>query len=155
MKAPLGLSLSVILATLAVSAVAEEAAIQIATNAELNITALTEQTLTESTTVTVQPRDAGSPEGALSEPWPTHCLLSVTVSLSEGEAELSPGKLICITEDRRILESQLDVVIEGFGRCQAVDGNPCARYRIDSGDTGQLILQSPATLTLQPRNDQG
>lgn len=155
MKAPLGLSLSVILATLAAPAVAEEAAIHIATNANLEVTALTEQTLTETTTVTVQPRDAGSPEGALSEAWPTHCLLSVTVSLTGGEAELSPGKLICITEDRRILESQLEATIEGFGRCQDVDGNACGRFRIDSGDTGRLILQSPATLTLQPRNDQG
>ncbi|GGX38352.1 hypothetical protein [Saccharospirillum salsuginis] len=155
MKAPLGLSLSVILATLAAPAMAEEAAIQVATNAQLEIAALTEQTLSETTTVTVQPRDAGSPEGALSESWPTHCLLSVTVSLAEGEAELAPGKLVCITEDRRILESQLDAVVEGFGRCQASDGNACARYRIESGDTGRLILQSPATLTPQPRNDQG
>ena len=155
MKAPLGLSLSVILATLAAPAVAEEASIQIDTNAQLEITALIEQTLTETTTVTVQPRDAGSPEGALSEAWPTHCLLSVTVSLADGRAELSPGKLICITEDRRILESQLNAVIDGFGDCRAADGNACARYRIDSGETGRLILQSPATLTPQPRNDQG
>lgn len=155
MKSPLGLSLTCVLAALATPVLAEEAAIRIDTDANLSIAALTEQTLTETTTVTVQPRDAGSPDGALSEAWPPHCLLSVTVTLAEGRAELTPGKMICITEDRRILESRLDASIEDFGACQAVEGNDCARYRIDSGETGRLILRSPAALTPQPRNEQG
>lgn len=155
MKAPLGLSLSFVLAALATPVLAESAAIQIAPEANLEIHALTSQTLTETATVTVQPQDAGSPEGALSEAWPANCLLSVTVTLASGQADLSPGKLICITKDRRILESQLDAGIESFGECQSIEGNACARYRIQQGDTGRLLLDAPAQLTPQPRNEQG
>lgn len=153
MRAPLGLTLSFVLGVLVQPALAEDPTINISTEARFELVALAEQTLTESETVTVQPRDAGSPEGALSEEWPKHCLLSVNVTLAKGEAGLTPGKLICITGDHRILEAMLDATISNFGECQAVEGNDCARYRIEAGETGQLVLESPAQLTLQPRNE--
>lgn len=153
MRASLGLTLSFVLGTLVQPALAEDPAIDISTNAKFELVALTDQTLTESATLTVQPRDAGSPEDALSEDWPSHCLLSVNVTLTEGGAALNPGKLICITEDHRILEAMLDAAIEEFGACVAVEGNDCARYRVESGETGRLVLNAPAKLTLQPRNE--
>lgn len=144
-----GLILSLFISCVSFSALAEQPVLTVQPEAELVLLPLADQTLTESTTVTVQPRDAGSPAGALSEPLPSHCLLSVHVALGGGQAELSPGKMICITDDHRILEAQVQADINELGECQ---GSGCGRYRLSAGQNGQLRLTAPVEFQLQPRN---
>lgn len=132
-----------------VPALAEDVVMSVQPTAQLRLVPLADQTLTESTTVSVQPQDAGSPAGAMSEPLPEYCLLSVQVTLGSGQAELAPGKMVCITEDRRVLEAQPKANITGLGECQ---GTACGRYRLSTERSGTLSLTEPLIFTLQPRN---
>lgn len=163
MKAPFEKSLSwsvgMLMLVLAGAAVAEtegsgEAAIALSETAKIRLVPLVDQTLTESGTVTVQPEDDGSPDGALSEALPRHCLMSVRVSLGGDEAQLEAGKMVCVTEDRRILELMPEATIEGLGECQASGGADCGRFVISAQQPGTLSLQTAGRLVPQPRNEQ-
>lgn len=153
MKLPLGLTLGLALVLSAPAALAEDQSITLSTDARIGLVPLSDQTLTESETITVQPRDLGSPDGALSEPLPRHCLLSVDVDLTPDGVVLNPGKMICITEDRRILEGVPEAGIEALGECQSSGDATCDRYRIEAGQTGRLELRSETLLSPQPRNE--
>lgn len=155
----LGWSVAVWMSVLAGSAMAEsnggeDAAIVLSPEAKISLVPLMDQTLTESTTVTVQPQDNGSPEGALSEAMPRHCLMSVRVTLGAEQADLEAGKMVCVTEDRRILELTPAAAIQGLGECQPSGGAACGRYVISTGQSGTLALQSAGRLVPQPRNEQ-
>jgi hypothetical protein len=127
-------------------------AITISTGARISLVPLTDETLTESGTITVQPRDNGSPDGALSEALPRHCLMSVQVTLGTGQAALQAGKMVCVTDDRRILELIPRARVQDLGECQQSGGSACARYVIDTAQTGTLVLESEGRLAPQPRN---
>lgn len=163
MRAPLGKSfgwsVAVLMSVVAGSAMAEtdasgEAAITLSPQARISLVPLMDQTLTESGTVTVQPQDDGSPDGALSEALPRHCLMSVRVTLGADQAGLEAGKMVCVTEDRRILELTPAASIEGLGECQSSGGVACGRYVISTEQSGTLSLQMAGRLMPQPRNEQ-
>jgi hypothetical protein len=126
--------------------------ITISTDARISLIPLTDETLTETGTVTVQPQDDGSPDGALSEALPRHCLMSVQITLGAEQAELQAGKMVCVTDDRRILELTPSAEVRGLGECQASGSTACARYVIATAKAGTLVLQSEGRLTPQPRN---
>lgn len=152
-----GWSVGVLLSLLASAATAETpevdaAAITLSTEAQISLIPLVDETLAESGTVTVQPRDDGSPEGALSEALPPHCLMSVYVSLGGEQAEFEAGKMVCVTEDRRILELLPDADIEALGECESADGAACGRFVIRADEPGRLSLRSEGQLMPQPRN---
>jgi len=151
MKTRLGLILSLLFCAIATPALAEEVVLTVQPQARLQLSPLVDQTLTETTTVTVHPQDAGSPESALSEPLPDYCLLSVEVALGQSEPVLTPGKIICITEDHRILEAQPQAEIVNLGECQSDTGG-CGRYRLSADQVGELQLSAPMEFSLQPRN---
>jgi len=127
-------------------------AITISTDARLSLLPLTDVTLTESGTITVQPRAENSPAGALSEALPRHCLMSVQVTLEADQAELMAGKMVCVTEDRRILEFTPRPETLELGQCQASQGSACSRYVIAVDQPGTLVLETEGRLTPQPRN---
>lgn len=131
----------------------ENVAIVLSPEARISLVPLVDQTLTESGTVTVQPQDDGSPAGALSEALPRHCLMSVRVSLGGDEADLEAGKMVCVTEDRRILELMPEAEIEGLGQCMPSDGMTCGRFVIRAEQPGTLALQAVGHLVPQPRNE--
>lgn len=151
MNTRLGLILCLSFCAIATPVLAEEVVLTVQPQARLQLTPLADQTLTETTTVTVHPQDAGSPEGAFSEPLPEYCLLSVQVSLGQAEPVLSPGKMICITDDHRILEAQPQADVLGLGECQNATG-ACGRYRLTTEQVGQLQLTAPLEFRLQPRS---
>lgn len=162
MRAPfgksLGWSVAVLMSVLAGSAMAESgqsesAAIVLSPEARISLVPLMDQTLTESGTVTVQPQDNDSPEGALSEAMPRHCLMSVRVTLGSEQASLEAGKMVCVTEDRRILELTPAATIEDLGECQPSGGVACGRYVISAEQSGTLVLQAAGRLVPQPRNE--
>jgi hypothetical protein len=136
------------------SLLAEDAAITVTPEARISLFPLTGQTLTDSATVTVQPRDAGSPGGAFSEALPKHCLMSVTVTLGADEADLRAGKMICITEDRRVFELTPTATISDLGLCQAAGGAACGRYVVGPEQPGLMVLTVTEKMTLQARSDQ-
>lgn len=155
----LGLSVAVLVAVLAGSAVAEtdgsgDGTISLSADANILLVPLMDQTLTESGTVTVHPEDDGSPDGALSEALPRHCLMSVRVTLGGEQAVLEAGKMVCVTEDRRILELMPEATIEGLGECQPSGGADCGRYVITGDQPGTLSLERTGRLVPQPRNEQ-
>lgn len=151
MNTRLGLILSLLCCAIASPVLAEEVVLTVQPQARLQLSPLADQTLTETTTVTVHPQDSGSPEGALSEPLPDYCLLSVQVELDQAEAVLTPGKMICITEDHRILEAQPQAEIVNLGECRSETG-ACGRYRLSTDQVGELRLSAPMEFRLQPRN---
>ncbi|MFG1498218.1 hypothetical protein ABMA57_16410 [Saccharospirillum sp. HFRX-1] len=151
MKTRLGLILSLLCCAITTPVLAAEVVLTVQPQARLQLSPLVDQTLTETTTVTVHPEDAGSPEGALSEPLPDYCLLSVEVDLGQSGAVLTPGKMICITEDHRILEAQPQAEIVDLGECQNENGS-CGRYRLSTEQVGELRLSAPMEFSLQPRN---
>lgn len=151
MKTRLGLMLSLLSCFSLAPVWAEEVVLTVQPQARLQLLPLADQTLTETGTVTVHPQDAGSPEGALSEPLPEYCLLSIQVGLGGAQAQLAPGKMICITEDHRILEAMPQAEVVGLGECLGNSGQ-CSRYRLTTERLGQLRLQAPLEFTLQPRN---
>lgn len=153
-----GWSVGVMLSVLASSALAEtdgavDEAITLTPEVKISLVPLVGETLTESGTVTVQPQDEGSPDGALSEALPRHCLMSVRVTLGGDEADLEAGKMICVTEDRRILELIPDAEIQGLGECESADGAACGRFVVSAGQPGSLLLLSEGRLVPQPRNE--
>ncbi|WP_028671477.1 hypothetical protein [Saccharospirillum impatiens] len=163
MKTPFGISLgcsvAVLMSLMAGSAIAEmdesaSATISLSEAATLQLVPLMDQTLTESGTVTVQPGDAGSPQGALSEALPGHCLMSVQVTLGGEQIGLEAGKMVCVTDDRRILELIPEATIAGLGECQPSGGAACGRFVISVDQPGTLSMQSAGRLAPQPRNDQ-
>lgn len=163
MRVPYGKSLvwsvALLFAVLAGSAMAEtdgsgDEAISLSAQAKIRLVPLMDQTLAESATVTVQPEDDGSPDGALSEALPRHCLMSVRVTLGGEQAELEAGKMVCVTEDRRILELMPEATIQGLGVCQSAGGSACGRYVISVEQPGTLSLERAARLVPQPRNEQ-
>lgn len=151
MNVHLGLALSIILSAATAPAVAENHTITISPEARIGLQPLLDQTLTGADTLTVKPLDMGSPEGALSQPLPDHCLMSVTVELGGGDPVLRPGKMVCISENHVPLEGQVDAQIEALGTCQ---DEACSRYIINSETKGRLNLGSELTLSPQPRNEQ-
>ena len=151
MNTRLGLILSLLFCAITTPVLAEEVVLTVQPQARVQLTPLADQTLTETTTVTVHPQDAGSPEGAMSEPLPDYCLLSVQVNLDQAEAVLTPGKMICITDDHRILEAQPQAEIVSLGECQSETG-ACGRYRLSTEQVGELQLSAPMEFSLQPRN---
>ncbi|PTY36121.1 hypothetical protein BGP77_02040 [Saccharospirillum sp. MSK14-1] len=151
MKTRLGLILSVLFFAVSAPVLAEDVVLTVQPEAQLQLLPLADLTLTETTTVTVHPQDAGSPEGSMSEPLPEYCLLSVQISLDQADAVLTPGKMICITDDHRILEAQPEGEIVNLGECQGESGT-CGRYRLTTQRMGQLQLQTPMEFRLQPRN---
>jgi hypothetical protein len=122
------------------SLLAEDAAITVTPEARISLFPLTGQTLTDSATVTVQPRDAGSPGGAL--------------TLGADEADLRAGKMICITEDRRVFELTPTATISDLGLCQAAGGAACGRYVVGPEQPGLMVLTVTEKMTLQARSDQ-
>ncbi len=163
MRAPygksLGWSVAVLISVLAGSAMAEtggsgDDTISLSMDANIRLVPLMDQTLTESGTVTVQPEDDGSPDEALSEALPRHCLMSVRVSLGGEQAELAAGKMVCVTEDRRILELMPVATIQGLGECQPSGGADCGRYVISADQPGTLSFERAGRLVPQPRNEQ-
>lgn len=152
-----GWPVALLLVVFAGTAVAEpvenaDETISLSTDARINLVPLANETLTESGTVTVQPRDNGSPEGALSEALPRHCLMSVQVTLEAGQVKLQAGKMVCVTQDRRILELTPNATVQGLGECQPSGDNACARYVIATDQSGTLELEAEGRLTPQPRN---
>lgn len=88
-------------------------------------------------------------EQGLSEPLPEFCLLNVAAKLVNGKAELTPGKLVCIAADKRILEASVEGLLTGGPGC-----NGCEVLAIRSGTEFQLQLASNLELTLQKRADE-
>lgn len=151
MNLHLGLAFSIVLTAATAPVIAENHSITISPEARIGLQPLLDQTLTGTDTLTVKPLDMGSPEGALNQPLPEHCLMSVTVELNGSDPVLRPGKIVCINEDHVPLEGQADAQIEALGTCQ---DEACNRYIIRSETKGRLNLNSELTLSPQPRNEQ-
>lgn len=88
-------------------------------------------------------------ENGLSESLPQFCLLNVQGRIEAGEVKLQPGKLVCVADDKRILETVIKGELTGAPGC-----NACRSLAIKSGTSFGLILSEDVELTLQKRADE-
>jgi hypothetical protein len=110
--------------------------------------ALFEQTLSESSVVTVKPLQAES--DVANADVTSQCLWSVTVMLEGGIASFKPGKMICIGPQQEVLETIPQGEVVPFGQC--VDGT-CEQYKVSANELVEMTLSEPLSFSLQPRNE--
>jgi hypothetical protein len=133
------------LGVLAAPVLGQESILTVPENSVLTLQPLLAQRISEPTEVTVQPRAASDEMN-----WPDHCLLSLTLTPGAAMA-IEPGKMVCITEQRQIIEAVPEGDFE-LGDCVADGDQPCATVELDPENPGTVTLTAPLQLTLQPRN---
>ena len=85
----------------------------------------------------------------LSEALPEFCLLNVTGQITYGLMDLTPGKLMCITADKRIMEGKVKGELAGDAQC-----DNCQSIELKAGQSFRLNLSEDVILKLQARADQ-
>ena len=83
-----------------------------------------------------------------SEMLPEYCLLNATGVFDAGDFELKPGTLVCVAEDKRILEAVVKGRFEGLASCE-----DCTQFKLMSGTQLKLSLENDVLLQLQIRAD--
>ncbi|WP_428239758.1 hypothetical protein [Gynuella sp.] len=133
---------------LSMGAVAEKKPITIAsgTQFEVSVVVDTEVNPDQQTEVVLDPKAVDS--GKLSEPLPSYCLLNTTSIVNDKHLALQAGKMVCVTDDKRILEAQLSGTVDTGLNCDS-----CTDLKLSAGETFTLQIDSEATLNLQVRAD--
>jgi len=79
---------------------------------------------------------------------PDYCLLNARGSFDSGQFHLKPGTLVCVTDDKRILEGSVQGSFDGLKSC-----NNCTEVNLMSGLQFTLSLENDLELGLQIRAD--
>ena len=136
------------LVLVSVGAFAEKKPITISSGTQFEVSVIvdTEVKPGEKTEVVLDPKTVDT--GQLSEPLPSYCLLNATSGIKDKHLSLEAGKMVCVTDDKRILETQLLGTIETDQEC-----DNCDALTLPAGDTFALKIENSAVLELQLRAD--
>lgn len=137
----------VILAMLSGFSSAEKKPIHIAKDVSLTVEVILDSTITEGgAQLVLNPSMAGALSDV--ESLPDYCLLNATASLENGSFTLTPGAMVCVSQDIRILEAVVSGRIVGLPDCKG-----CTSVNLMSGDRFDLELDRDLDLQLQIRAD--
>ena len=136
------------LALLSMGSFAEKKPITISSGTQFEVSVIvdTEVKPGEMTEIVLDPKAVDS--GQLSEPLPSYCLLNASSDIQNNHLTLDAGKMVCVTDDKRILEAQLSGSIETDRECDS-----CSALTLSAGDTFALKIDKDAVLELQLRAD--
>lgn len=84
----------------------------------------------------------------MSENMPDYCLLNAGGQILENKIILTPGNIVCVTDDKRILEGVVEGTIENLPGC-----DNCDELMLMAGDRFPLSLSGDVSLILQIRAD--
>lgn len=126
---------------------AEKKPIQISPQATLSVQIILDTSVSDGDIQMVL-KPKAEPSQYLSEPLPEYCLLNAVASAEGKKIEIIPGALVCVTEDKRILDGQVVGHVTGLPIC-----NDCKQFRLIAGEEYDLVLNEPLELKLQIRAD--
>lgn len=145
MKQGLAVKLALVFSVLSAQVLSQETVLTVPAGSELTLKPLMDQRITETTEVSLQPQLASE-----DLTWPENCLLSLTITPG-AEAGFEPGKMVCITAERQIIEA-VPVGEVVLGQCASGEGTDCASIELSTEQSGTLRLDEALQMTLQPRN---
>jgi len=79
---------------------------------------------------------------------PEYCLLNASAIFDSGQFYLEPGTLVCVSDDKRILEGIVQGSFEGVETCEG-----CSQVKLLAGSQFILSLDTDLQLSLQIRAD--